>query len=535
MKKLLTILAAASFLVSTSTTTVVSCTVKSKSINSLNFNWDLGVLEEVSQKEIIRAIARVNDIDLNDKRGIELLASMKFDYNSTVSFFEEGTTSNPGDKLTFISKIEATPNSKVLKGSVNITFKATDEAVIKSQNPIQNQEKNLVGTWWNWGNTIKDEHNNDKGLGWRGVFLEQFAYNEKNPYDIINISSLYTKAGEYQIDSLNINDLTYNPHPKPENPGWPYDGDNDDTNSHFLIDRKKRRETNGSSKEGFGKDPKIITSLGGATADRMMWKWNQKNQLKNKLKEVLDTFGLDGLEIALSGRTLYNRESQETLSQAVKEIMVENWLQGKDFYLSISTRIPWLLKSATAMNKPSVVPFIESMDGWFNDISIITYNLSRPVNQIIAPETFTVDGVTYEKGEKIRSNLSPDIEKAAFFYGTIRALLDDKWNPNSKYYDLSNKPIRIATTTPFASSTGGFGFEKNSDESNLEIALREIYKDTKVSNPDVARNIVGLSYFGITLDQIISNEKPTEPTKFNHGSSLSKFIEEANKLNKPKK
>ncbi|AUB31863.1 hypothetical protein [Spiroplasma floricola] len=543
MKKLLSIFAASSFIVSSTTSTIVSCSIKSKNLDSLNYNWDLGLLEKVNQEEIIKKIAQVNNINKDNykskQKDIENLASIFFDYSSIKLISD----SNDKKTQTYSATVRASKNSNIMKGNTTITFDSTQDAVKNAKNPINQQESNLMGTWWNWGNTYSikndkvanckrekvEEKENYFGLGWREPSLEaiiQAKMGEKkvNPYNIINISSLYTKAGEYEIDSLNIND--FNPNSIENNAAY------DIKNSQFLINRKNSIEAG-----TWTDNTKIITSLGGATADRMIWKWKQKQSLKDKIKDILTTYGLDGLDIALAGKTLYDRDSQETLSQAVKEIMVEYWLEGKDFYLTISSKMEWLYREAIETNKPTVIPFIQSLEGWYKDITLLVYNINRPTHFFVAPETFTVGDTTIQKGEKIRSKLSPSIEDPAYFYGTLRGFLDPEWNKNSRFYDLSNKAIRIGTASPYSSTSSAFGFKNESDKlSNLAIALQQLHDNSKELNKEFTKNIVGFNYFGINIDQIFSNNSATEnqsinehiknPTAFKYGSSLDWFINE---------
>ncbi|AUM62836.1 hypothetical protein [Spiroplasma monobiae] len=540
MKKLLTILAAASFVISSTTTTVVSCTVKSKNIDSLNFNWDLGQMEGIiNQKTIIQKLAEINDINKDNKtskrKEIEALASMKFDENSIVkiSKIEEDTLENNEKNIeSYKATLKASQRSKVLKGQVEIRFEATQEQVKEALNPIQQKERNLMGTWWNWGTEInlKDENGDDKkvGMGYKDPKLSSVVNAKSNPFDIINISALKTNGGEYDIKGLNIGDFTTEP--QGSHGDWEFDY----PNSTFLTNRREARWGENSSTDKWETNEKIITSLGGATADRMLWRWNQKDELRDKLYEIIDGFGFDGLDLAITGKTLYNRESQETLSQAIKEIMVEYWLDGRDFHLSITSKIPWLFKDALNSNKPTVIPFIESMDGWYNDITILLYNMNRPVNFVNSPEKYTIEGVgdqgkvTIEKGEKIRSTQSfgDTIEHPAYFYGTLRAILDEEWNKNTRFISLANKPIRIGAASTFGSSSGAFGVAPSSTISgqttnNLEVALNKMLQDCG----SVVENIIGFSYFGINHDQIMSNQSdPKNPTNFNYGENIQKTI-----------
>ncbi|WP_339020447.1 hypothetical protein [Spiroplasma endosymbiont of Atherix ibis] len=543
MKKLLSIFAAASFIVSLTTSTIVSCSIKSKNLNSLNYNWNLGFLQKVNQMQIIKKIVEFNEINKenyqNKQLDIEILASIFFDYNSIKKIAD----SDDKKTQTYSAIIKASKTSKVIKGEVIVTFQSNQEAIENAKNPINQKDSNLMGTWWNWGNiypvkddkvtTCKKQKNNEKekyfGLEWREPSLEAIIKAKNNdgikvnPYNIINISSLYTKAGKYEIDSLNIDD--FNPNSNEDVKKY------DIKNSKFLIDRKNSIEMH-----TWDDKTKIITSLGGATADRMIWKWKQKNALKDKLKDILTTYGLDGLDIALAGKTLYNRESQETLSQGVKEIMVEYWLEGKEFYLTISSKIEWLYREALEINKPTIIPFIESLEGWYKDITLLMYNVNRPINFFIAPETFTFTNKIIEKGEKIRSKLSPAIEDPAYFYGTLRGFLDSNWNKSSKFYNLSNKPLRIGAASPQTSTASALGFENNSKLSNLSIALQKLYEDSKELNKQFTKKIIGLNYFGINTYQIFSNNSSSttqsanehikKPTAFKYGSNLDWFINE---------
>ncbi|WP_338984602.1 lipoprotein [Spiroplasma endosymbiont of Diplazon laetatorius] len=515
MKKLLSILAAVSFVVSTTSTTVVSCAVKTSGINSLNYKWNLGQMTEVNQKEIIKKIAEVNGINSsnieNRQKDIENLASMRFDHTSITKLTSSEIDADSGD--TYVATIRTSEYSRVLKGRTQVTFKATPEVIEKAKNPIAQKESNLSGTWWNWGNTL-DVNGKNITLEGKDAKLEKLVSNN-NPYDIINISSTFTKAGKYAIDSIAMNDFTLTP--ELNDPSF------DNQNSKFLIDRKNKKVNSD--------DVKFITSFGGATADRMLWNWKQKDELKDKLKSILDGFGLDGIDLAVAGETLYNRESQETLCQAVKEIMVERWLSGKDFYLSISARLIWMFKDALDRNKATVIPLIDSLEGWYDDITLLMYNITRPKNFAIAQEDFEIDGQKFKKGDKIGTKYNPQIENASYFYGTLRAIIDPSWSKNSKFIDLSNKPIRISVANEYSTTSSAFGFKSGDlsveNKSNWEIALEQFKKDS----PEAFKNIKGFNYFGVNIDQILSNEKPSEPKQFLYGSNLSRVINENLKTN----
>ncbi|AGR42322.1 hypothetical protein [Spiroplasma diminutum] len=518
MKKLLAIIASTAFTVSITSTTVVSCTINLKDINSLRFNLDLGEMESVNQKEVIKQIAKINKITTNNPREIARLANLTLDTKSIKPKQPKISNETYADeKQEYSATINASKYSRIAKGSTEITFITTPEEIEKASNPIAQQERNLMGYWWNWGNSISipnSETGEDykKGLGWRDPKLEVVIKN--SPYDIINISSLYTTNGENDIDGLNLADFTLDL----DQENSPYDL----ANSKYLMDRKESTEKD---------NKKIIASFGGGSADRMIWKWKQKARLKNKLGSILNGFGLDGLDLAINGKTLYNRESQETISQSIKEIMIEYWLNNKDFHLSISAKNQWLLNNAISTNKPTVIPFIESLDGWFNDINYLAYNVYRPTYFVKAQDDITLTDLNGEEKSIKKGELfipQKHEESPLYFYGNLRTLIDKKWNENSDYYYLGDKAVRISLGTKYSILRSAF--EIKGENSNWTIALNAL-NEIKEDGKAISKNVLGFSYFGINIDQILSNEEPVKPTKFDHGTFLKDWMDKINKPN----
>ncbi|ALD66669.1 glycoside hydrolase family 18 protein [Spiroplasma cantharicola] len=544
MKKLLAALASVSFLVSTTATTVVACSFSLKDIESFKYNFDLGEMAEVNQKEIIKAIAKINNITVDSKKDIERIANFQFDVNSIKeernlsypsNFNLTRQTENESKIKNYVATIRTSEYSRIAKGTAEIHFKASEEAIRKARNPIQQSQSTLMGYWWNWGNVIGKEQ-----LGWREPQIKAVIESEKNPYDIINISSLYTKEGEGDINSLNINDFTTEPETADR-------GVYDIDNSQYLIDRKQKKEN-----QSLENETKIIANWGGATADRMIWKWKQKDQLRDRIYFLVDTYGLDGISLAIAGKTLYNRESQATISQVIKEIMVIYWLNNKDFYLSLSTKIQWLFKDGVSTNKPTSIPFIEDLNGWYENIDLLMYNAYRDINFVTAKEDISIEyngNTTFiKKGEKIKSTYGIGKEEdPAYFYGTLKNLIDKKWNDQAEVYYLGDKPVKIGVASTYSSSASGFKIKDEEDpengESNWSAALVKLAKDKNELGESITRNLLGFSFFGINIDQILSNPSskeplpedesgnigPKNPKKWNNGINLKKFIENSEK------
>ncbi|WP_339030417.1 hypothetical protein [Spiroplasma endosymbiont of Cantharis nigra] len=556
MKKLLALLASGSFLVSTTSTTVVACSFSLKDIESFQYNFNLGEMSEVNQKEVIKRIAKINNITVNSKKDIERIANFQFDVNSireesytiiNSNFNLKSENENEEELKNYVATIRVSEYSWIAKGKATIHFQATDKTVKKAQNPIEQAESSLMGYWWNWGNEIPEIGS----LNWRQPKLASVIESEKNPYDIINISSLYTKEKEGDINSLNINDFITEPEGADSGV---YDVDN----SKYLIDRKQK-QIDGTWED----DTKIITNWGGATADRMIWKWKQKDKLRDRMYFLLDSYGLDGMSLAIAGKTLYNRESQATISQVIKEIMIIYWLNDKDFYLSLSTKIQWLFKDGVSTNKPTSIPFIEDLAGWYECIDLLMYNVYRDVNFVTAKEDISIsykgNTTVIKKGEKIKSTYGNGKEEdPAYFYGTLKNLIDKKWNEQAEVYYLGDKPVKIGVASTYSSSASGFSM-KNDDEpengeSNLAAALTKLHEDKNEWGNSITNNLLGLGFFGINIDQILSNPNPklpikeelfenqgesasngpTNPKNWNNGLNLKNFIEYSEKYRNSK-
>ncbi|AGR41444.1 lipoprotein [Spiroplasma taiwanense] len=415
MKKLLSLLAVTS-LVATSTTSVIACSDNTiLDLSSLNWKWDLGNFEVnddeiINQKYIIKKLAEINKISIENESDIEKLVNIYFDFSS-ITLLNSTIQPREDEIMQYTAKISSNLNSKIVKRNQTITFKAKVSDIIKAKSPIEYTEHNISGYWYQWETKIES-----KTLSAEDTLLVNL---KDSSYSIINLA--------YLLSTKNY-----------------------DTNLDLWLTKENIDYLNTRNKNIDQK--KYIAFFGGATGDRMLFSWDQKNDLKISLKEKIDTLNLDGIDLAISGQTLYNRESQETISQAIREVMIEKWLENKNFYLTLSPKLQYLFLKDYERNSASYIPFIESLQGWYEDINVLITNIFRTKYSIIAKETITSKNVNLKKGEIIYSALGA--QEPEYFYLIIRSLIDLSWNNGSGYYSLVNKPVRIGLADKYGAIAG---------------------------------------------------------------------------------
>lgn len=264
MKRILNIFSTISLVVSTSSLTISCFEKTTTNIASLNFNGDLTdtPIIEVNEKNLITTFVRKNLKNgyYSDKE-LELFSNITIDKNSIK---KESDTVDILNNSIYSVNIKAVARSRILTGTQKILFKSNNKGVLdeKTNKLIEKRENNLSFYWYDWvtkENKIADSESN-KWVEAPPLETIDCCENYKNVKYIklaYSVPGVYDKEKEQVISNNYDTDFQYTLRNKSAENG------EKDKNYIFLSTNKN-------------KNKKYILSIGGASADKILFKWDQK-------------------------------------------------------------------------------------------------------------------------------------------------------------------------------------------------------------------------------------------------------------------
>ncbi len=492
MKRILNIFSTISLVVSTSSLTISCFEKTTTNIASLNFNGNLTdtPIIEVNEKNLITTFVRKNlkNGHYSDKE-LELFSNITIDKNSIK---KESDTVDILNNSIYSVNIKAVARSRILTGTQKIFFKSNNKGVLdeKTNKLIEKRENNLSFYWYDWVTKENKDADSESNKWVEAPLLETVddCENYKNVKYIklaYSVPGVYDKEKEQVISNNYDTDFQYTLRNKSTENG------EKDNNYIFLSTKKNKKK-------------KYILSIGGASADKILFKWHQKKDIKKSLKELIREMNLDGIDISIVGETLRSFESKSTLSQAIREIKLENWLENKDFFVSASINFDHLRKDKFVAGSFSYIDLIESLKGYIDIISPTTFNvMSRYKLEYFEDVEF---GINDKSKVKVRNGTiieaSIEMQTMEFYYAYLRSLLDENWSIKNNLYYINDLPIDISIT----SALSGFGyFNENVFKSAFEALKRDLTNESK-------KNIIGLNVFSLN-DDIINSRKIVQSYK----------------------
>ncbi|AHI53054.1 glycosyl hydrolase family 18 protein [Spiroplasma culicicola] len=254
-------------------------------------------------------------------------------------------------------------------------------------------DKVLVGYWYDWGGAYQEVPK-----------LEEIH----SSYNVINLSFLYSKEA-YQM------------------PVFEYYG----ISKEALIAGIEYQHSLGH---------KVLISMGGATGNKMRFKMNQKDELKQTILKVINEYNLDGLDIDWEGDCLADRESQLVTSQVLKEIKNEWAAEGRNFYITMAPEMPYL-KNSTETSGGSYIPFLKELDDYYDWINPQFYN-GWAFGPYVEPTEATNLGLTpYYIVENDNVELRSD-----FFY-LMTKYMTTTYSPKNDFYLIDPERFVMGAAT----------------------------------------------------------------------------------------
>lgn len=125
-----------------------------------------------------------------------------------------------------------------------------------------------------------------------------------------------------------------------------------------------------ATKEGIkalqSQGKRVLISMGGATAEHMKFRSDQKDELKAGIKSVINEYGFDGLDIDWESASLNSSESKKLTAQTLKELKDEYKTEGKDFIITMAPEFPYLRKNTEGRNYKE---FLDGLNGYYDWIN----------------------------------------------------------------------------------------------------------------------------------------------------------------------
>ncbi|AVN62372.1 hypothetical protein CG001_01780 [Mesoplasma coleopterae] len=293
------------------------------------------------------------------------------------------------------------PNTTIQEKDLKVVNKTNEVATIQSNNlakykgsvEVQYEVKTLVGYHYDWG----------------GNFENKIALNDKDlltsSYNVINLSFLYSNV-EYQMP-------TYSPN----NPAAVKEG------IKALQSQGKR----------------VLISMGGATAEHMKFRSDQKEELKTAIKSVINEYGFDGLDIDWESASLNSSESKKVTAQALKELKDEYKSEGKDFIITMAPEFPYLRKNTEGRNYKE---FLDGLDGYYDWINPQFYNGWGDGVQVETSEDAIKTGV-----QQNTSITNDNVEKRGEFYYLMSKYITSKPKNQNGFYQIPADKFIIGAST----------------------------------------------------------------------------------------
>ncbi|AGY41432.1 Chitinase [Mesoplasma florum W37] len=293
------------------------------------------------------------------------------------------------------------PNTTIQEKDLKVINKTNEVATIQSNNlakykgsvEVQYEVKTLVGYHYDWG----------------GNFENKIALNDKDlltsSYNVINLSFLYSNV-EYQMP-------TYSPN-----------------NPAAIKEGIKALQSQGK---------RVLISMGGATAEHMKFRSDQKEELKTAIKSVINEYGFDGIDIDWESASLNSSESKKVTAEALKELKDEYKSEGKDFIITMAPEFPYLRKSTEGRNYKE---FLDGLDGYYDWINPQFYNGHGDGVQVETSEDAIKTGV--QQNTYITND---NVDKRGEFYYLMSKYITSKPNNQNGFYQIPADKFIIGAST----------------------------------------------------------------------------------------
>ncbi|AAT75704.1 chitinase [Mesoplasma florum L1] len=405
-------------------------TSKAVPLSSVLKQTNLGTLSSTDENTIKQVIKSKNpNIDINaigiDSQSITISNALvkstdPTKYSGSVKIEYIIDTSNAVDLSTLIKErnlkgisdnldsgiirniLKFNPNTTIQEKDLKVINKTNEVATIQSNNlakykgsvQVQYEVKTLVGYHYDWG----------------GNFENKIALNDKDlltsSYNVINLSFLYSTV-EYQMP-------TYSPN-----------------NPAAIKEGVKALQSQGK---------RVLISMGGATAEHMKFRNDQKDQLKTAIKSVINEYGFDGLDIDWESESLKSSESKNVTAEALKELKDEYKSEGKDFIITMAPEFPYLRKIKEADG--NYKEFLDGLDGYYDWINPQFYNGWG-------------DGVLVETSEDAKKTgvqqntyiTNDNVDKRGEFYYLMSKYITSKPNNQNGFYQIPADKFIIGAST----------------------------------------------------------------------------------------
>ncbi|WP_158695293.1 glycosyl hydrolase family 18 protein [Mesoplasma florum] len=404
-------------------------TSKAVPLSSVLKQTNLGTLSSTDENTIKQVIKEKNpNIDINaikiDSQSITTSNALvkstdPTKYSGSVKIEYIIDTSNAVDLSTLIKErnlkgisdnldsgiirniLKFNPNTTIQEKDLKVINKTNEVATIQSNNlakykgsvQVQYEVKTLVGYHYDWG----------------GNFENKIALNDKelltSSYNVINLSFLYSTV-EYQMP-------TYSPN-----------------NPAAIKEGVKALQSQGK---------RVLISMGGATAEHMKFRSEQKEELKTAIKSVINEYGFDGIDIDWESASLNSSESKKVTAEALKELKDEYKSEGKDFIITMAPEFPYLRKSTEGRNYKE---FLDGLDGYYDWINPQFYNGHGDGVQVETSEDAIKTGV--QQNTYITND---NVDKRGEFYYLMSKYITSKPNNQNGFYQIPADKFIIGAST----------------------------------------------------------------------------------------